>query len=78
MSQFNINLTPEFEDDLKAFMEAKKIDKKSEALRLALRERVKELKKDSRGLNYQSWIGLGLKAPLQPKTKRKFKNNSII
>ena len=66
MRQLNLNVTDEFERDLRRFMKQKGITKQSEAIRLALREAVAKAGAAS-NTDYRSWLGLGLKAPLNPK-----------
>jgi hypothetical protein len=64
----NLNVTPEFEQDLRLYMKRKRISKKSDALRLALREAVTRLGKGS-GTDFRTWLGAALKAPLNRKPK---------
>ena len=68
MGQLNLNVTPEFERDLRRFMREKGIAKKSEAIRQALREAVAKASATPHS-DYRSWLGLGLKAPLNPKPR---------
>ena len=70
MKQLNLNVTPQFERDLRQYMKRQGILKKSDALRLAMREAA------ARGdghadYDYRSWLGLGLKSPLNPKPRFK-------
>lgn len=68
MRQLNLNVTEEFERDLRRFMRQKGITKQSEAIRQAVREAVAKADAASRS-DYRSWLGLGLKAPLNPKPR---------
>ena len=68
MRQLNLNVTDEFERDLRSFMRQKGIAKQSEAIRQALREAVAEAGAVS-NTDYRSWLGLGLKAPLNPEPR---------
>jgi len=68
MRQLNLNVTPEFERDLRRFMREKGIAKKSDAIRQALHEAVAKGGGSSRS-DFRSWLGLGLKAPLNPKPR---------
>jgi metal-responsive CopG/Arc/MetJ family transcriptional regulator len=68
MRQLNLNVTEEFERDLRRFMRQKGITKQSEAIRQALREAVAKASSASQS-DYRSWLGLGLKAPLNPKPR---------
>jgi hypothetical protein len=76
MAQFNINITPEFERDLKVYMKFKGIPTKSDAVRQALHDAVERLKDMTTKTDFRSWRGLALKAPL--KTKRRFKNEDDL
>ena len=58
MSQLNLNLTPQFENDLKKFMKYKKLSQKSEAVRLCLRETVEKLSLKKK-TDFRSWLGWG-------------------
>jgi len=68
MRQLNINVTEEFERDLRRYMRQKGITKQSEAIRQALREIVAKASSASNS-DFRSWLGLGLKAPLNPKPR---------
>jgi hypothetical protein len=68
MRQLNLNVTEEFERDLRRFMRQKGIAKQSEAIRLAVREAVARTGAASHS-DYRSWLGLGLKSPLNPKPR---------
>jgi hypothetical protein len=68
MRQLSLNITPEFDRDLRRFMRERGIARKSDAVRLALREAVA---RSGRGKQYdfRTWLGLALKAPLRRKPK---------
>lgn len=68
MRQLNMNVTEEFERDLRRYMRQKGITKQSEAIRQALREIVAKASSASTS-DFRSWLGLGLKAPLNPKPR---------
>jgi hypothetical protein len=68
MRQLNLNVTEEFERDLRRYMRQKGITKQSEAIRIALREAVAKGSAASHS-DFRSWLGLGLKAPLNPKPR---------
>ena len=64
MKQLNLNVTPEFERDLRQLMKQRKIRTKSDAVRQALRDAV--AKRDTAGeYDFRSWLGMALKAPLR-------------
>ena len=68
MRQLNLNVTAEFERDLEAFMKSRRIARKSDAIRQALREAAaRSMGHDE--YDFRSWLGLGLKAPLRPKPR---------
>jgi hypothetical protein len=68
MRQLNLNVTEEFERDLRRYMRQKGITKQSEAIRQAVREAVAKASAASHS-DFRSWLGLGLKAPLNPKPR---------
>ena len=68
MRQVNLNVTPEFDRDLRRFMKLRGISQKSVAIRQAVREAVAR-GSDRAGCDYRTWLGLGLKAPLNPKPR---------
>lgn len=63
MKQLNLNVTPEFERDLRRYMKRRKITRKSEAIRRAIREAVQR-GSNTQAYDYRTWLGMGLKAPL--------------
>jgi hypothetical protein len=70
MKQLNVNVTPEFERDLRHFMKKKGIQRKSDAVRQAMREAASRSKANA-DYDYRSLLGLGLKALLNPKPRFK-------
>jgi len=68
MRQLNLNVSEEFERDLRRFMRQKGITKQSEAIRLAVREAAAKANQGQHS-DFRSWLGLGLKAPLNPKPR---------
>ncbi len=74
MKQLNINITPQFEKDLKLYMKRSNLTRKSEAIRLAVEESAARLKKPDSKMEYRAWLGLGLKAPLSAKPRFKSEN----
>ena len=68
MRQLNLNVTEEFERDLRRFMRLRGITKQSEAIRQAVREAAAKASATPHS-DFRSWLGLGLKAPLDPKPR---------
>ncbi len=68
MKQLNLNVTAEFERDLRTYMNSRSIPRKSDAIRRALREAVARSADDCE-YDFRSWLGLGLKAPLRRKPR---------
>ena len=68
MKQLNINVTSQFEKDLRQYMKQKDLVQKSDAIRQALREAAA---RGTTGQEYdfRSWLGLGLRAPVRRKLK---------
>lgn len=67
MSQLNIHVTERFEKVLARLMKLRSLKTKSEAIRVAVEETLERAQKRSqRGENYAEWLGLGLRAPLNP------------
>lgn len=69
MAQLNINLKPDFEKDLREYMEKTGIGQKSEAIRQAIREALERLEAYPLDVDYLHWIGFGLKAKINPKPR---------
>jgi hypothetical protein len=70
MKQLNLNVTPEFERDLKLFMRRKGIKRKSDAIRTALRE-FAERERVKSDCDFHSLLGIGLKTPVNPNPRFK-------
>src|SRR4026209_1771397 len=70
MRQLNLNVTPEFERDLRQYMKKRGIERKSDAIRQAVREALQR-PAGSQDYDFRSWLGLGLKAPLRRKPRFK-------
>jgi hypothetical protein len=68
MRQLNLNVTPEFERDLRQFMKQRRITQQTEAIRLSLREAVARAGAGAE-YDFRAWLGLGLKAPLRRKPR---------
>ena len=60
MSQLNIQLTPQFEKTLHAFMRVRKIRSKSGAIRLAIAECLERSAQNACATDFGAWVGLGL------------------
>ena len=69
MRQININVTPEFERDLKLYMQRTGVKQKSEAIRRAV-HKAAEQESAGREAAIDRLYGLALKYP--PRKKRKF------
>ena len=68
MKQLNLNVTLEFERDLRRYMKERRIATKSDAIRQAVRE-VVEHSSSAKQSDFRRWLGLGLKAPLRRKRR---------
>jgi hypothetical protein len=68
MAQLNLNVTPEFERDLRRLMKMSGIRQKSEAVRFAVRQAAARAGA-SGDYDFRAWLGLGLKAPPNPKPR---------
>ena len=75
MKQLNLNVTEGFERDLESFMKSRRIARKSDAVRQALREAAARSAGDSE-YDFRAWLGYGLKAPLA--RKRKFRSEDDL
>jgi Arc/MetJ-type ribon-helix-helix transcriptional regulator len=67
MRQLNLNVTENFVRDLQRLMRRKGIKNKSEAIRLAVREAASS--GAAPASDYRGWLGMALKAPLNPKPR---------
>jgi len=67
MGQLNIHLNQRFEKAILRLMKLRGLKTKSETVRAAVEEALERAEKRSRrGENYKEWLGLGLRAPLNP------------
>lgn len=70
MRQINLNVTPEFDRDLRLVMKQKGIATKSEAIRQSVHEAAARVGATVK-CDFRSLLGLGLKSPLNPKPRFK-------
>jgi Arc/MetJ-type ribon-helix-helix transcriptional regulator len=75
MKRLNLHVTPEFERDLRQYMERHNIARRSDAIRAALREAVAQ-GSDAQEYDYRAWLGMGLKAPLNK--RRRFRSEDDL
>lgn len=75
MKQLNLNVTPEFERDLRRLMKLRNIARKSDAIRLAVREAVERLAAGAE-CDFRAWLGWGLKAPVR--RRRRFRSEDQL
>jgi hypothetical protein len=75
MKQLNLNVTPEFEKDLRRVMKSAGIKRKSDAVRQAVREAA-ERSHRRETTDFRSWIGLALKG--RPNPKPRFKSEDDL
>jgi len=68
MKQLNLNVTPEFDRDLRRYMKRTGIARKSDAIRKALCDAVARSGAGA-DFDFRSWLGLALKAPLRRKPR---------
>lgn len=70
MSQLNINMTPQFEKDIRAYMKLKSIKYKSQALRAAVADCLKAPQKQP-ATDFRSWLGAANKGKQSPNPRFK-------
>jgi len=70
MAQLNLNVTREFERDLKLIMEKRKLKRKSDALRQLVHDEADKLRRKQK-FNFESLMGIALKYPANPNPKFK-------
>jgi len=75
MKQLNLNVTSEFESDLRRFMKQRGIASKSDAIRQALRDAVTR-STNAGECDFRAWLGMGLKAPLR--RQRRFRSEDEL
>jgi Arc/MetJ-type ribon-helix-helix transcriptional regulator len=68
MKQLNLNVTSEFERDLRTYMKSRGIGSKSEAIRRAVREAASRNSGEGE-YDLRALLGIGLKAPLNQKRR---------
>lgn len=68
MRQIHLNITEEFERDLRRFMGHKGITNECEAIHQAVHEATRKAGAATHS-DFRSWLGLGLKAALNPKPR---------
>jgi Arc/MetJ-type ribon-helix-helix transcriptional regulator len=66
MSQMNLQLTPEFERNLRRFMRLRRLQNKSEAIRLAVQEALERSLGPARQVDYAQWLGAANQSALNP------------
>jgi hypothetical protein len=67
MPQISVNVTPELEQALSEYMKVRHIDEEAEAIRAAIVEAAERVRQPQAQVpDFFSWIGMGLKAPLNP------------
>ena len=69
MSQMNIHITPGFKQSIERFMRIRCLRSKSEAIRVAVEEGLQRALHTHGTVDFDEWIGLGLKAPLNPRPR---------
>jgi hypothetical protein len=65
----NIHLTPEFQQSLLEYMRLRHLKTKSEAVRTAVREALERELSRRRTADFTSWLGLGNRAPQNPRPR---------
>jgi hypothetical protein len=68
MRQINLNVTTEFDRDLRSVMRQRGISNKSEAIRRAVHEAASKGEAAAQ-CDFRSWLGLGLKFAPNPKPR---------
>ncbi len=70
MSQINLHTTPEFEQQLKEYMEITGVQTKAQAIRAAVQESLTRRLAQKVSVDFTRWIGEGLTpVPRQPRFK---------
>jgi hypothetical protein len=64
MTQLNIHMTAELEKNLLKFMRVRHLKSKAEAIRTAIKEGLEHSMKQPKQVDFSSWIGLGVQAPV--------------
>lgn len=66
MGQFNMHVTPDFDQALAELMRRRRVATKSEAIRMAVLETVARLRGERSRVDFREWIGAGLAVPCNP------------
>jgi Arc/MetJ-type ribon-helix-helix transcriptional regulator len=67
MSRISVELTPELEQALSEYMKLRHIGEEAEAIRAAVAEAAEQARQhQAQAPDFSAWIGLGLRAPLNP------------
>lgn len=69
MTQLNIQVSPEFEQNLQRYMKLKGIRTKSEALRTAVRESLNAIVREERKTDFNAWLGAAKRVPQNPRPR---------
>jgi len=75
MRQLNLNVTREFDRDLRLLMQARGIPNKSDAVRTAVREAA-ERSAGAASFDFRSLLGMGLRSPL-PRRRRRLTEDDL-
>jgi hypothetical protein len=75
MKQLNLNVTPEFDRDLRLYMKRRNMTSKSDAIRTAIREAAQS-GSNAQQYDYRAWLGMALKAPLNQ--RRRFRGEDDL
>ena len=67
MPQLNIHLTDEFSQQLEQFMRLRSLKTKSSAVREAVRSALKHELEQRERADFESWIGLATRSPINTK-----------
>ena len=66
MGQFNMHVTPEFDQALAELMRRRHLTTKAEAVRVTVLEAVARLRGERSRVDFREWIGAGLVVPPNP------------
>jgi hypothetical protein len=69
MSQLNMNVTEDFQEDLERLMKLRTIRTKADAIRTAVREAVERALRPRNDTEFRDWLGAGLKAKPNPQPR---------
>lgn len=71
MTQLNIHITDEFENELQKFMKIRHLKTKAEAIRTAIKEGLERSVSNIKSTDFSTWLGLGKQIPTNKKIKFK-------